>query len=147
MKRTEPPVCVIIKSWICLLWFPASNYKRRAKRSNVMCWIYFTYIFFGMYGGLKFCRYKRHVTVRFTCLNSIVILSVTVFVTTYKSSNYLDFFISSIPTGIPSVYTDDIFILVDTDEISDEKYSVSKNYRKISTKKIRWFFYLYLSIF
>lgn len=100
-----------------------------------------------MYGGLKFCRYKRHVTVRFTCLNSIVILSVTVFVTTYKSSNYLDFFISSIPTGIPSVYTDDIFILVDTNEISDEKYPVSKNYHKISTKKIRWFFYLYLSIF
>jgi hypothetical protein len=67
--------------------------------------------------------YQCHITVWFAFLNPIVILSVTAFVKTYIPSHCLIFFIPSISTAIPSVYTNDIFPLVFTDRVSNEKIS------------------------
>jgi hypothetical protein len=84
----------------------------------------------------SFCWYQCHITVRFACLNSTVISLVIASVKTYMSSHYLYFLIPSIPTAIPSVYTNDIFLSVFTDRVSDGKiWSVNitiKYQRKIS---------------
>ena len=73
----------------------------------------------------------------FPCLNPIVIPLVTTSVKTYTSSYCLFFFlISSILTRIPSVYINDIFLLVNTERVSDEKNSVGKDHHKIPTEKI-----------
>jgi hypothetical protein len=47
------------------------------------------------------------------------------------------FLIPPILTGIPLVYTEAIFFLVNTDEFSNWKNSVGKDHYKIPTKKIR----------
>jgi hypothetical protein len=56
------------------------------------------------------------------------------------------FFILSIMTGISSVYTDDIFLSVFTDGVSNGKNSVDKDHRKISMENIYRYFCLYSSI-
>jgi hypothetical protein len=91
--------------------------------------------------------YECHVIVWFSCLNPTVISSVTVSVKTYTSSFCLVVFIPSIPTEIPSVYTDDIFPSVFTDGLSNGKNSVGKDHHKIPTKKISRCFSLYSLIF
>jgi len=68
-------------------------------------------------------------------------------VKTYTSLYCLVVFILSIPTKIPSVYTDDIFPSVFIDGLSNGKNSVGKDHHKIPTKKISQCFSLYLSIF
>jgi hypothetical protein len=53
MNWTESPVCMVTKSWIYWLWFPALDCDRHVKRSDVTCWMYFTHIVFGLYNCLK----------------------------------------------------------------------------------------------
>jgi hypothetical protein len=53
MNGTEPPVYVVIEPWIYRFWLSAPDCEHRVNRSNVTCWIYYTHISSGMYGGLK----------------------------------------------------------------------------------------------
>jgi hypothetical protein len=75
-------------------------------------------------------RYKWHVTVRLVCLNSTVIPSVKASIKTYTLSYCLVFLIPSILTGIPSVYTDDIFPSVFTNRVSTWKNLIGKSIYK-----------------
>jgi hypothetical protein len=69
-------------------------------------------------------------------LNPNVFPSVKLSTKTYMSShNFFFFFVFYIPFGIPSVYTDGLFLSLYTDSFSDGKNIVSKYHCKIPMKK------------
>jgi hypothetical protein len=49
----EPPVCVTTKPWTCRFWLSISDYDRRVKCADIMCWMYTTHTASKTYGDLK----------------------------------------------------------------------------------------------